>query len=883
MCAFRTARPNVHCPRVHLRTPLDPGACRRAAGCGGVDAWPGLFPSRPRAHRHPGGPAASRAAGDGPARISHHCQRAPAHFWPGQPEFGQSGRAGGVAESRDSLGRTDRGRAAVPQPGGLGPGEGDWSLHPQGPCPPRDLLMTGHSTVASAASRTARSTRAPAGRLAWPVPLAFGVMGGILLGLGVWWGALVLLAGTVFAVLDGRTALAGLALAGGGLGFGAERLNAAQPDRMSPWVGAPVTLVGDWDGQFLRLSDPPARVALSPKPRVLPGRLVVSGRLVRPEGRHVPGGFDQAAWLRGQGGLFVPTPTIVLVAARVRSSTPEGGVRGWFRRGLTAGLGERQAALMQAIELGDRNEIRREDFAEGYRVQEAFARAGLSHLMALSGQNVGLLTGAVVWLLSWLRVPLGWRYGAALLFLAPYLLLVGVSPSLLRAVLMGGAVLAGYALGRGRLDPYGTLALAAVLCLLLFPRWLLDVGFQLSFLAVLGLTLSARLAERLPARWPRWLRLPLAATLLAELATLPVVAGTFGQLPLVGLPANLLAGALMAALVPLGFVAGLLGPFALAVNWLTGLLASLLLGVVALFGRAPVLTWGTVGAGGCVAYGAAALAGVLWLRGRVRAPVALGTLLACAVLTLLPGLLRPARELVFLDVGQGDSTLIRARGLSVLVDGGGSVGSDFDVGTRTVVPALRALGVRALDVVVATHADTDHIEGLSGVLRALPVGELWIGRRKTDDPVLAELLQAARERGVPVREVRRGDRVSVDGVTLTVLWPPGRFWSTQDNDNSVALTVESRGFRAALLGDLPDPAEAQIGVGKLDLLKAAHHGSRHSTGEAILKESTPHDVLISVGRNTYGHPHPDVLKRIGEVGAKVWRTDQLGTVRWPLP
>jgi competence protein ComEC len=724
-------------------------------------------------------------------------------------------------------------------------------------------------------------TRARAGRLAWSVPLACGVMGGILLGL--WWGVLVGLAGALVAVLDARAALALLALVGAGLGFSSQRLNAARPDQMAPWVGAQVTLTGDWDGQFLRLSDPPARVAVSPKPRVSPGRVVLSGRLLRPEGRDVPGGFDQAAWLRGQGGLFVPTPTTVLVAAQVRGSTPEGGVRGWFRRGLTAGLDTRQAALMQAIELGDRGDIGREDFGEGYSVRDAFARSGLSHLMALSGQNVALLTGAVIWLLIRFRVPLLWRYLLAAGFLGPYLLLVGVSPSIFRAVLMGGAVLLAFAIGRGKPDPYGVIALAAVACLLPFPLWLLDVGFQLSFLAVLGLTLSGRLAARLPQRWPLWLRLALVATVLAELATLPVIAGTFGQIPLVGLPANLLAGIIMAALVPLGFLAGLLGPFAVLVNWATGLLASALLLVVEVFGRAPVLTWGAVGAAGSVAYAVAALAGVLWLRGRVRAPVALGTLLACAVLTLLPGLLRPARELVFLDVGQGDSTLIRSRGMNVLVDGGGSVGSDYDVGTRTVVPALRALGVRSLNVVVATHADTDHIEGLSGVLRALPVGELWIGQRKTEAPALTGLLAVAREKGIPVREVRRGDRASLGGVTLTVLWPVGQVWSTAENDNSVALSVESRDFRAALLGDLAAPAEALIGAGKLDLLKAAHHGSRYSTGAALLKESTPADVLISVGRNTYGHPNPGVLARIGAAGARVWRTDQVGTVRWPLP
>ncbi|UQN07139.1 ComEC/Rec2 family competence protein [Deinococcus sp. QL22] len=202
------------------------------------------------------------------------------------------------------------------------------------------------------------------------------------------------------------------------------------------------------------------------------------------------------------------------------------------------------------------------------------------------------------------------------------------------------------------------------------------------------------------------------------------------------------------------------------------------------------------------------------------------------------------------------------------MDSGGSVNSDYDVGERTVVPALRALGVRKLDLVIATHADTDHIEGISGVLRGLPVGELWVGHLKTDDPMLTTVLLTARERRVPVREVRRGDQLKVSGLTLNVLWPVGKVWSTEDNDNSVAVTLESQGWRTALLGDLADPAEALIGAGKLDLLKAAHHGSRFSSGEAVLAQTRPKDVLISVGRNTYGHPHPAVLARIEAVGQR---------------
>lgn len=721
------------------------------------------------------------------------------------------------------------------------------------------------------------------GQLAWSVPAVFGVMGGIQLGLGVWWGVLTLLLGVGLALRDARPLLAALALLGAALGFGAERLVTGRADPLAPWLGAQVTLTGEWDGQFLTLKDPSARLAVAPKPTSRPGQLVVSGRLVAPEGRRTPGGFDQAAWLRAQGGVFLPTPTAVLVAAKVRGSQAEGGLRGWFRRGLTAGLPAREAALMTAIELGDRNDIGREEFTEGYGIRDGFNRSGLAHLMALSGQNVALITVVLIWLFGWLRWPPLWRYGMPALLLLPYLALVGVSPSITRAVIMGFTVLAALAVGRGRPDPFGLLALTAVVCLLLFPLWLLDIGFQLSFLAVLALTLSMKAAGKLPERWPLWLRLALVATVLAELGTLPVIAATFGQLPMVGLPANLAAGAVMTALVPLGFLAGLLGPAAAVINPLVGLLAALLLGIVKVFGQAPVLTWGQVSSAGFVAYAVCAAAGVLWLWGRVPLRTVLGVALACTLLTVLPGRLHPAREIVYLDVGQGDATLVRLPHLTVLVDAGGSVGSDYDVGGKTVVPALRALGVRKIDVVIGTHADTDHMEGISGVLRALPVGELWIGQRKTDDPVLTAVLDAAQEAGVPVREVRRGDQIASDGVSLTVLWPTGQVWSTEDNENSVAVRLESGSWHTALLGDLPDPAEHFLGLGHLNLLKVAHHGSRFSTDAELLRETAPADAVISVGRNTYGHPNPEMLTRLTTAGAKVWRTDQLGTITWPIP
>ncbi|GGR37992.1 ComEC/Rec2 family competence protein [Deinococcus ruber] len=608
-------------------------------------------------------------------------------------------------------------------------------------------------------------------------PLVFGLISGILLGFGSeWWLSAALLALGLTAATR-RWWLIGLVLLAGGVGYVREQSWEHAPDPLARYVGGTLTLSGHWDGQFLSLQDPAAKVALSPKPPGPPGELRVTGVLVKPPGVRIPGGFDYAFWLRAQGVHEL------LAGAAVKSSVPEGGVRGWFRRGLAAGLGTQQAALMTAVELGDKNAISNETFdngnADADSVQAAFTRAGLAHLMALSGQNVALLTGVLA--LLFIRTPLGRiglaRYPVMIVLLGAFLWLVGPSPSITRAVLMGAAVLAGQWFGRGRLDVYGVLALTALVGLAAQPAWLFDVGFVLSYLAVLGLTLSNWAAGRLPPSWPEWIRFPLVATVLAEAATLPVVAGSFHQLPLTGLPANLLAEGVMAALVPLGFLAGLLGPLGFMPNLLNAWLLSALLWIAHTFGQAPVLSWGQIGTAGFAAYAVFAAAGVLWLTRRVRLWALALTALLCMLGTALPARLQAPREVVYLDVGQGDSTLIRAGALRMLIDGGGTPRGDYDVGAKTVVPALHALGVNALDVVVATHADADHIEGLVSVLKLLPVGELWIGQRKTGEPLLSELIDVAGLKHIPVREVRRGDGVQSGDISLTVLWPKGAPWS----------------------------------------------------------------------------------------------------------
>ncbi|NJK44741.1 MAG: DUF4131 domain-containing protein [Pleurocapsa sp. SU_196_0] len=504
------------------------------------------------------------------------------------------------------------------------------------------------------------------------------------------------------------------------------RANAVRnaPDVLSGSVGQTVTLEGEFDGRFLNAPD--ARVLIQPRRALQSGRYRVTGRLELPSWYRNPGAFDLGAWLELRG---------VRYALRVQKSvrlpdTLLERVRRHARAGVTAGLPPTEAALMLGVALGDADDFSSlPDTPEGLTWREVFSKSGLAHVMALSGQQITLLVAALSLLLARLKL---WRYPALITVLGAYLIVVGFSPSVTRAVLMGVAVLASLWLGRGKLEVTSTLGLSAVLTLSLEPRWLFDLGWQLSFLAVLGMMLFT---PPILALFPKvstpgkWLIGGIAATLGASALTLPLTASSFGVIAPFSVFANLVAEVLMTALVPLGFLASLGGEtIGALVNLPTRVLATALLETARVFSVAPVLPWGSVGVFGFVAFYASIAALLLTLRRSLRVYQAFAVVLLGVIVTGAAGQARGA-QILYLDVGQGDSTLIRLPGADILVDGGGTPNTDFDIGKNVVVPALRALGVRNL-IVIATHADSDHVEGLEAVLDELPVSTLVIGHDK---------------------------------------------------------------------------------------------------------------------------------------------------------
>jgi competence protein ComEC len=243
-------------------------------------------------------------------------------------------------------------------------------------------------------------------------------------------------------------------------------------------------------------------------------------------------------------------------------------------------------------------------------------------------------------------------------------------------------------------------------------------------------------------------------------------------------------------------------------------------------------------------------------------------------------------RVTFLDVGQGDATLLRfPRGTTMLVDAGGSPSEAFDVGDRVVTPTLRHLGVRRLDTLVLSHGDGDHVAGAVTIARLFRPFDVWEGVPVPHSSLLRSVRRAADAAKARWTALQRADETSIDGVRVIVHHPARPDWERQEprNDDSIVLELRWRDVSIVLPGDIGRDVEAEIGVQfdptPLRVLKAAHHGSASSSSERWLSQLRPTAAVVSAGRhNTFGHPAPSVLARYASVGTAVYRTDRDGAI-----
>ena len=639
--------------------------------------------------------------------------------------------------------------------------------------------------------------------------------------------------------------------------------------------------------------------------------------LRRPSVYRDPGVPDAARALARRGICLVGSVKSAALVQRVangsRLEEAAASARAWVRQRLATAIGpagERSAAVATAILIGDRRQLDPED-------ERRLQRAGTYHVIAISGGNIAIVAALLLVILRAVCLPQGPAATIAIAGLLFYGQLTGPAASVERAVTAAALFLAARVLDH-RGPPLNALAIAALFSVAAEPVAVLDPGFLLSFGATLGILLGTPLLVGPPARsragpaarlWRscrRALLAVLAATICAELALLPIGASLFGRVTFAGLLLNFAAIPLMTA-VQLAGAAVLAVPslwralsgasVSVAHGAATGLIESARVVDLLPWLSVPVSapSWPLV-----AAYYAGAI-GLLVPRVRAQA---IALLTAVAVLVVAgPDVLRrdrvPAARLplrvVFLDVGQGDATLVvLPSGHALLVDAGGLAAyappgeesaSTFDVGERVVLPALRALGVSRLDALVLTHGDPDHALGAPAVLRDLSVASVWEGVPVPAHAGLRALAADAARARATWRTVQAGDRERFGGVELRVLHPPPPEWERQRvrNDDSIVLELRLGRVSVVLAGDIGKEGEHSIlprlEPGRLTVLKAGHHGSATSSTPELLAALDPAAVVFSAGRdNRFQHPHPDVLRRFDARGTAIFRTDRDGAV-----
>jgi competence protein ComEC len=657
-------------------------------------------------------------------------------------------------------------------------------------------------------------------------------------------------------------------------------------------------------------------------------RLRVAGRLRRLRNFGNPDGFDyrgQMAWSRIDVSLFAEAHELLRLGQDPggRAAGAMARLRQRLNDRIAASCPGQSGAVLQALATGQRSGISKP-------VQQTFARVGIAHLLSISGLHVGIVAAAVMGLMQVLlsRLPgVLWRgagrkaaAAAAVLPVAAYAWLAGMSPPTLRAMLMVLTVLAALLVER-EFDAPSALATAALVIVTLDPPALFSISFQLSFTAVAALLAGGRLAtpepaQQRPAPWGRragrWAAELVWVSLLATVATMPLTLRAFHQVSLIAPLANLFFVPVLGS----GVVILLLASLGL---WLCGVEAAL---------------WG-LGACGLVTEQCLRLAQWLadwpWAALETIIPTRLEVALGYALLIALLGLRRTARRspgnwrrcrwamlalaaltllgvdavawlrwrfwhrdlrVTVIDVGQGSSVLLELPGGdTMLVDGGGfGDGASLDTGEHIVGPLLRQRKILTLDTMVLTHPDTDHVGGLPYLASHFTVGRVITNGDERDSPAGQRLMAIAERRAIACpayQELPR--RWQTAGVEFELLWPPrpdvDRPGAGGDrNDRSIVLAVRHGDDRLLLPGDIRADVEAAMVAGaegslRAGVLLAPHHGSRSANSAAFIAATRPGDVVFSVGGgNRYRFPHPEVLERYRRAGARLWRTDVHGAL-----
>ena len=636
----------------------------------------------------------------------------------------------------------------------------------------------------------------------------------------------------------------------------------------------------------------------------------LEGMLVLPELPRNPGQFNRRIYESGKKiDFYLENPTVLEVKEQ-RSGVRE-VVEIWKTEMMNRCekiYPDEEAGILEAMLFGEKSELSGD-------IKELYQAAGISHVLVISGLHISLLALAVAGVLRRLGFPMPVWVILSVGVLAGYGILIGQPTTAVRALLMFFVLQGARLLGRSY-DLLSALAFAGILMLLDNPDLILDGGCRLSFCAVIGVgwyvseknkifrsigekekrknrgkggkgSNAGAILENIRAGWYLWL------------FTLPVMLDTFYQVSVVGILWNLVAIPLLPVIIASGGLGVVLAGWNIFLGSLAGSPAYGMLQLYQEIGniseKLPVGMWTPGQPSKPVIAGYYLVIFLLVLvekqlikrekRWKIR-KIFPGMEL-CSMLLLLLLMAHPWQQrekITFLDVGQGDASLLQSGGQTLLLDGGST--NQKNVGTYVILPYIKQQGISCLEAIVLTHTDQDHINGVTEVLEEGKKG--WLTVKNLMYPYWMEgteqgkqLKKLAEEAGASCRKIRAGDRLTIGKAEAVVLYPKEQEKIAEPNAGSLVLFWKWEGVRAMFTGDLPEEKERELlqNLPACEILQVGHHGSATSTCREFLEQVQPSLAVISCAmKNRYGHPSPDTVDRLKKTGCEIRYTMRSGAI-----
>ncbi|MGE7949662.1 DNA internalization-related competence protein ComEC/Rec2 [Lysinibacillus sp. NPDC093688] len=591
---------------------------------------------------------------------------------------------------------------------------------------------------------------------------------------------------------------------------------------------------------------------------------------------------------KGARGIFeVSNWTFIEEKTSIRSFLAK--QRHFMKKHIETTFPESLVAEAQALLIGLQDQV-------DHELQRAYQKLGITHIFAISGLHVALVS----WLFFEGLLRIGVRKEMAtlvlLIILPIYGVIAGGAPSVWRAVSVVELImLMRYA--RWHISMDDALAISFICFVLLEPGVIYQVGFQLSYLATVSLVYSAVIFRL----FANWLIRSFFITFVCQLLVYPLLLHHFYEISISSFLANIIFVPLFSfVILPFNmimFVLTILSmPAAKAIFdvyeplrvWLTKFILYLQELPFQLWSPGKPAIWLL-----CVAL-ISVLAGFYFIEIKQYGKFAVVIFIPALCIHFLP-MLFSETKLTFLNVGQGDCTVIELpfRRAVYVIDSGGLLrfkqdvwktsDSPYEVGRQVVVPFLKGKGIRDIDIFIATHADADHVEGAEEILQEINMHEIHLTPGSMDKPVMRDLLMEAKKKKVPVKEKMQGTAWRIGKTTFHYLWPRDTLY--EGNDDSIVLYMQQGSFRALLTGDLEEHGEQELihlynkQLADMTLLKAGHHGSKTSSIEPFIELLRPELTIFSAGlNNRYRHPHEEIVERFTSRNLSTLTTGIDGTI-----